>query len=217
MTQNTFKSVFELMAIVHNFKRVQRTGWNREAQSGYSQNKVKDAESVADHSYGLVILCLFMGEIFQLDVKKMLIMALFHDLPEAVTGDHITALEKDSQKRFLAESLKEEKEKLIFLDMFSFLDETTRQKYFAYFVEYLECKTEEAKMVYQLDKVETIFQAYFYSFGGEDVSVSEFIDSYKEKIDEPILKDLIFAIKEKVKGEKNGTDKFRSKRVNSYF
>jgi putative hydrolase of HD superfamily len=203
MIKDKTQIIFELMTIVHNFKRLSRTGWNRAAQGDYSQNQVRDAESVADHSYGLIMLCLFIGEILQLNVKKMLIMALFHDLPEAVTGDQITALERNKEKRFWLESVKEEKEKLIFWEMFYFLDEATRRKYFAYFVEYLECESEEAQIVYQLDKVETILQAYFYSLEGEMVSPLEFIESYKEKIDKPFLKELVSLIKIKATGGQN--------------
>lgn len=59
-------------------KRVRRAGWVRQGHP--------DAESVADHSFGVAMLCLLNAPP-ELDREKLLIMALLHDLAEAVVGD----------------------------------------------------------------------------------------------------------------------------------
>lgn len=193
--------ILELYQIVHNFKKMNRAGWNKKAQNGYSKTAVKDSESDADHSYGLMFLCLFIGEALGLDVVKMLIMAFLHDLPEAITGDQITALERDPEKRRLIEAEKEEREKQALWDMLSILDSETRDKYFNYYLEYLKRESPEAKIVYQLDKIETILQSYFYYSIGEEVSPMEFISSYEDRINEPLLQELLSLIKQKLETE----------------
>lgn len=72
----------ELLLRLLALKKVQRKGWTRFPI-------LTDAvESVADHSYGVALLvCLLCPD--ELDRKRAVEMALFHDLAEVLTGDII--------------------------------------------------------------------------------------------------------------------------------
>ncbi|MDR2612387.1 MAG: HD domain-containing protein [Deltaproteobacteria bacterium] len=65
-------------------KRTPRTGW---------QFLGRGRESVAEHSYGVVFISYALasrarGRGRAPDMERLLLLALFHDLPEARTGDH---------------------------------------------------------------------------------------------------------------------------------
>ena len=64
-------------------KRLLRTGWVRE--------KIKDPESVAEHSFVLSLMALILADYFGLDKEKLIKMAILHDLGELVTGDIVWA------------------------------------------------------------------------------------------------------------------------------
>lgn len=189
------KIIFELMKVIHDFKKVKRAGWNKEAENGYKATKIKDAESVADHSYGLMFLCFIVGMMLDLDIKKMFILSLLHDLPEAKDGDEITATERDEQKRRKLEVDKRVIEEETMKRIFSVLEKDIQELYYSYFIEYLDQSSPEAKLVYQLDKIETILQAYNYFSDGEEVDPGEFLVSYENRIHEPLLKELLQLLK----------------------
>lgn len=65
----------------HRLKHIPRSGW--------VMRGVADAESVADHSFGVAFIALILAEMVNqpLDMGKVLTIALLHDLPESVIGD----------------------------------------------------------------------------------------------------------------------------------
>lgn len=73
-----------LLLDAHRLKQVPRTGW--------MMRGVADAESVADHSFGVAFVSLVLSELVDqpLDKAKLLTIALLHDLPESVIGDLLT-------------------------------------------------------------------------------------------------------------------------------
>ena len=73
------EDLLELMGFVGKLKELERTGW--------AMRGVKRPESVADHSFGTAILSMILAKDEGLDVGKAAMMALVHDLPEAVVGD----------------------------------------------------------------------------------------------------------------------------------
>ncbi len=66
--------LFELTAL----KRLQRTGWQILGSGG---------ESIAEHSYMVAMISYLLAEQTGADIEKTLLMALFHDVEEARTGD----------------------------------------------------------------------------------------------------------------------------------
>ncbi len=74
-------TTLQLLLDAHRLKRVPRTGW--------IMRGVADAESVADHSFGVAFISLILAEMVDqpLDKAKLLTIALLHDLPESVVSD----------------------------------------------------------------------------------------------------------------------------------
>ena len=61
-------------------KIVKRAGWV--AKAG-----IKDAESVADHTFSMCVIGMALSDIMSLDTKKVVRMVLLHDLAESMVGD----------------------------------------------------------------------------------------------------------------------------------
>ena len=74
-------TALQLLLDTHRLKRTPRTGW--------VMRGVPDAESIADHSFGVALISLILGEMVEqpLDKEKLLTIALLHDLPESIVGD----------------------------------------------------------------------------------------------------------------------------------
>lgn len=74
-------SVLELLLRASQLKLVPRTGW--------TMRGVADAESVADHSFGVAFISLILADMVDqpIDKIKLLTIALLHDLPENTLSD----------------------------------------------------------------------------------------------------------------------------------
>jgi len=77
---------FKFLDDVMSLKRVPRSGWITYRISKH------DVESVSSHSYSVAVIALIMSEIIRLrnrevDVEKVLKIALLHDLSESMTFD----------------------------------------------------------------------------------------------------------------------------------
>ena len=75
-----------------------------EPRTGWVQHGVKDAESVAAHSWGTAYLCLLFAEQAGVDRAKAVEIAVLHDLAEARTGD--VAARLDPLDRAVSEAYK---------------------------------------------------------------------------------------------------------------
>jgi len=73
--------VLQLLLNAHRLKCTPRTGWVTRG--------VADAESVADHCFGVAFISLTLAEMVDrpIDKAKLLTIALLHDLPESVISD----------------------------------------------------------------------------------------------------------------------------------
>ena len=133
-------------------KRLLRTGWVRE--------RVKDPESVAEHSFRVGVLAMVLADKFgyRLDKEKLMKMALLHDLGELVTGDIV--IERwdiiDVERR----EEKEQAERAGIRKIFGKIDGV--DEYLAIYDEMVGRATPEAKVFAQLDKLEMVFQALEY-------------------------------------------------------
>lgn len=79
-SQSKFKSqkIVDLLFEAATLKRLKRTGW---------QILGENEESVAEHSFIVAVIGYTLAIQLKADVKKVLIMALFHDFSETRTGD----------------------------------------------------------------------------------------------------------------------------------
>ncbi len=144
------KKVLTFFTTTARSKRIIRTGWKREG--------VKDPESVAEHSFQLSVMAMVLADQLEVDKEKLIKMAILHDLGELSTGDIVWSRGKimDIEKR----TNKETTELLGIKKMFAAINKTNEYKNI--FEEMMERKSPEAKIFWQLDKLEMAIQAMQY-------------------------------------------------------
>ncbi len=144
------KKIIRFANMVGKSKQILRSGWVRE--------KIKNPESVAEHSFRLSVLSMVLGDQLGVDREKLTEMAILHDLGEVITGDLVWSRGKfiDIKKR----SEKEEFEKKGIEKIFKIIG--ISDKYIGLYKEMIERKSEEAKIFWELDKLEMAIQALEY-------------------------------------------------------
>ncbi|HHV08870.1 MAG TPA: HD domain-containing protein [Clostridiales bacterium] len=127
---------------IEKMKSVLRTSWTSSGRR----------ESDAEHSWRLALLaCVISEEYKGLDLPKLLIMSLIHDIGEIYEGDISAALELDKSDKYDTEYRAVQK-------VFSILPEGQAERMLDIWLEYNANETPEAKLVKALDKAETILQ-----------------------------------------------------------
>lgn len=159
-------SLYEMILAAEQLKTVPRIGWIIKAD-------VKKPESVADHSYALAIISMILGDIYGLDTLRMVRLALLHDISESLVGD----IQPDD----LPKNVKHELERKAFHALCKGLPNKLKRLYTEIFDDFLECKTEEAKLVSQLDKLEMALQATLYKKKGYH-GLSEFHSTASKRV-----------------------------------
>ena len=107
-------------------------------------------ESVAEHVYRLLVFAWLVRDEFPgLDMNRVMELALFHDMGEAVTGD-IPAFEKTGEDEKTEEEAQEEIARL--------LPRPRQEEMRDIFREVREKKTPEARLVNAMDKLEALIQ-----------------------------------------------------------
>lgn len=164
--------ILQFLEAVGRLKRVKRSGW--------VFRNVPNPESVADHAFRNTVLALVFANQFKVNKEKLLKMAIIEDLGEAVIGD-ITPHE------YLNEKDKLELEKNAVKQLSALLP--NGYELFALWTEYNERKTPEARLVYQLDKLEMLIQAFEYEkhYPEKKLDLDEFWGYCKKRISDPKL------------------------------
>ena len=123
-------------------KAVTRTAWTHDGRR----------ESTAEHSWRLALLAAVLtGERPRLDMQRVLLMCLVHDLGEAYDGD-IPAVAQ------MADGTKEASELVAIDKLTRMLPPAAGTAIRKIWEEYEACQTPEARWVKALDKAETIIQ-----------------------------------------------------------
>lgn len=142
--------VDELSPFFHSvlqLKLVKRAGW-------VSKVKIKDPESVADHTFSMCAMAMLLSDMLGLDTQRAMKMAILHDLSESTIGDYmpgdVTSRQKLTQEKKAMKSI------------LSYLPKKTRSKYEKIWLEYLQNKTNVARFVHRIDKLEMALQANEY-------------------------------------------------------
>lgn len=138
-------------------KAVPRTGWLLRG--------VRTVESVADHSYGVAFIAMFLADVAQaqgqiVNVEQVLRMALLHDLTEARTGDWPATI-----KPFFEKAALQKAEDAIAAEMLKPLDELGAA-YAEVRHTYEARQSLEARLVKAADKLDLLLQARVYEAGG---------------------------------------------------
>ncbi len=138
-----------LLLQFQQLKRTLRTGW--------VMRGVPDAESVADHSFGVAFISLLLADLVDqpLDRAKVLTIALLHDLPESVTGDI-----PSPAMRYFPAGAKQRAELEILAALLD--DVPSAEQWRAWWVEFEEGASVEARIVHDADRLDMLIQAYVY-------------------------------------------------------
>ena len=145
-------TVFQFLTICDNLKRVPRTGW---LLRGVPPSA---AENVAAHSHTTTIIAYLLAiqASEKVDLTRLLLMALIHDLPEAIIGDiPISAQRADPSFRKAKEKAETEAMKMIL----NFLSEKNRLQLQKIWQEYLRGDSLEARLVEGADRLATAVHA----------------------------------------------------------
>lgn len=177
--------LLETFVTMANLKTLYRQGWIDDAKR--RDVPVETCESVADHAYGVVFLAHLVASEKrpELDLKKVLELALIHDLPEAIAGDAMPGQLSDAEKQ------RREKEGL--KQVFRGLPDADR--YLALFDEYERNETPEAQFVKQIDKLEMGIQALLYEKRGAK-ELGAFFPYVAERVTSPELIEIVREIEQ---------------------
>jgi len=160
--------------LIEQLKTQKRTGWLNE--------KIPDAESIGDHMYRMSVLALCATD-ESLDIPKCVMMAVVHDLAEAIVGDIAPSdgIPKETKARLEAGAMH-----TIVHEMLH--DSLAAQRIQALWMEYETGETPEAKFVKDLDRIEMALQASEYE-QRHGKSLQQFFDSSLPKLRHPEVKD----------------------------
>src|SRR5579872_1383943 len=142
----------EFFYIVSELKKVPRKGWKEKV--GISQ-----PESVADHSYSTAIMAMVLSDYKNMNVEKMIKMALLHDLAESITGDFMPGEISRENKKDI--------ENQVMQELLSKLPSALVDKYAILWDEYQKGVSQESVLLHEIDKLEMAIQAIKYSNEGD--------------------------------------------------
>lgn len=166
-------AVDDLFLFFHSvlkLKSTKRAGW-------VSKVQVEDAESVADHTFSMATIAMLLSDMLGFDTHKVIKMVLMHDLAESIVGDYMPGDVDTLQK------LAKEKKAMEFI--LSGLPKEVREKYEEIWLEYLYNRTEIARFVHRIDKLEMALQANQYAQQGYAYKLlAPFFDSAKTIVGE---------------------------------
>ena len=187
----------ELLNLVKFFHLAEKL--KQEKRQGWLDRGVKDCESVADHSFRLALMAMVFAKRQKLDVGKAVKMAIVHDLPEAICGDVASRINEADQK--ISNKEKQENEIKALEEMLGFLDKELAEEIRELWHEFELKKSPEARLVYELDRLEAVFQAHEYEQRGNfKVSLKEFSDYMEDRLGNPeLLKAFELLMKEREK------------------
>jgi len=186
------EKIFDFWAMAEKLKSVKR--WK-------GVPKMKPKETAADHSWQLAVLTFTAIKEFELnlDELKCLKLALVHDLVEAVTDDLDSVLVHSGQADG---SKKSREERVAILEIVKTLPSKSGLEIKTLWLEYEDKKTPEAKLVYALDKMESVLHLIFMGHKSFH-DYPDFIALYCHKpVDDfPALRPLHYLMQQKLKNE----------------
>lgn len=193
--EKILKEIIEFSKIAGKLKKVERTGWGMRVG-------IKDAESVADHSFRTALMAMVIADLRNIDAKildtekidteKIMRMALMHDLGEAIIGDWDALQTKLEGK--VEEKQKKEDEAL--RKILALLPKELEEKYAEIWKELAEGETPESKLFKQVDRLELLLQAVEYEKDGYEKEKFAAFWGAKRGIKDPDLIEIVKLLEE---------------------
>ena len=165
----------------NHLKQLFRQGW---LQRGIPHAR---CESVAEHTFGVAVLALFVADAHfpDLNVSKVLRLALLHDFGEIYVGDLTPAdgIDRGEKWRLERHAVLQVLHKL-----------PRGADYLALWEEYERGASPEAQFVRQIDRLEMALQASVYEHQGL-ADLSEFFTSVEQALAAPALQAILHELK----------------------
>jgi len=124
------------------------------ARSGWWLAGIKYPESVAEHSFRVIVIGYILAKLENVDLERVLGMCMLQDLCES----RITDLNKVAQRYIDAKTV----ESKAFKELVKDLPEILKKEFLELFKEYSEQKSSEAILARDADLLENAFQAVEY-------------------------------------------------------
>ncbi len=175
--QSKKQDFLNFFKIVGKSKRLPRTGWARE--------KVKNPESAAEHSFRVGVFAMMLAERLGVDKDKLMKMALIHDLGAALTEDMVWI--RWGVVDLKARDRKEREEIKGIVSLFN--DIEGGNEYIKIFEEMTLRSSKEAKIFWQVDKLEMALQALEYE-QEQRKNLEEFFATADLYIKHPVLREM---------------------------
>ncbi|HRH23457.1 MAG TPA: HD domain-containing protein [Candidatus Magasanikbacteria bacterium] len=175
-------SIQAFMSVVVALKATPRTGWND------MDRRVSIPECVGAHSYGLAMLAFAFYHMFpelKLNLERLLVICLVHDLVEAKTGDLNTYAIQDPVKREEFKRHKKKQERKAISSIRAEVGGSFGDLIFERWEDYEFDRNAEARIAHDLDKLEVGIQANAYYWAGNQVNPWEFYESSRAAIKTP--------------------------------
>lgn len=207
--ESILASLLPLFALGSRLSVIKRQGWK--------ERGIEDGESVANHSYLVASMTMFVAEIRGLDVQRATKMAIIHDWPEAEIGDVTPYSEIPEEKRRAslqhwtvpseeALKLKRAQERDALIKITQEWPEESRSELLALWEEYAEGTTAEAKLVRQMDRIQRLLQARHYrELMGKSFPMDAFIEEGLQSDDpeiQALARDIRKALRKTLKTDK---------------
>jgi len=144
-------TLLNFLLVCNTLKRIPRTGWLIRGATPAI------AETVAGHSHTTTLVAYFLAlQDEKVDIRRLLLMALIHDLPEAELGDisrvPLPELRDFYQAKRLAESQ-------VMMSLLSNLEPEIRTELANIWQDYITGTSYESRIVEAADRLATIIQA----------------------------------------------------------
>ncbi len=175
--QSKKQGYLDFFKTVGKSKRLPRTGWVRE--------KIKNPESIAEHSFRVGVLAMVLADKLLINKEKLMKMALIHDLGETSTGDIVWT--RGELVDIKTREIKEKEELRSLIRLFSDIEDG--EKFIKIFEEMINSSTKDAKIFWQIDKLEMALQAFEYE-EEQGVLLEEFFLNADLFIKDKILRDI---------------------------
>jgi len=144
------RKILRFFSIIGKSKKILRSGWVRE--------RIKNPESVAEHSFLVSVIAMIFADQIGVDKEKLIKMALVRGLGEVVTGDIV--VERGNIIDIKKKAEKEQKEREGIKKIFDKIGQA--DDYLKIFDEMTAKHTLEAKVFWDFDNLEMAFQALEY-------------------------------------------------------
>jgi putative hydrolases of HD superfamily len=132
-------------------------------------------KSVSDHTYAMCAIGMILSDMLGFDTERVMKMVIIHDLPESITGDHMPGEITRKKKRI--------EEKRVMTSILRQVPSTIRSNYRKLWEEYQTNKTQIARFVHKLDKLEMAVQANQYiNEGYPNKSLITFLSSARRSL-----------------------------------